>query len=167
MNKTEKWLKMLLQMLLLNISWLGHVHWAYKICPNSFLKWSIISAYKEQLTTFASHANQTHPSLVEMYIRLVTSLCFFKIDIRNHTSHWCELRGKAGAIIKQMLIEPLIPYLGQLVKKHVLSFKNYKNLHVLSCWTKVVLGNWSYNLSKFYILTRVSSFWTLFVMCEF
>ena len=46
----------------------------------------ITSACKKQLTTFASHANQTHPCLVEVYIRLITSLCFFKIGIKYHTS---------------------------------------------------------------------------------
>ena len=46
----------------------------------------ITSACKEQLTTFQSYVNQTHPCLVEVYIRLITSLCFFKIDIKNHFS---------------------------------------------------------------------------------
>ena len=46
----------------------------------------ITSACKEQLTTFASHPNQTHPCLVEVYIRLITSLCFFKIGVKNHTN---------------------------------------------------------------------------------
>ena len=72
----------------------------------------IASACKEQLKTFASHANQSHPCLVEVYIRSITSLRFFKIGIKNHSSDWSELSGKARAsIIKQMLIELRIPYL--------------------------------------------------------
>ena len=46
----------------------------------------ITSACKEQRTTFASHPNQTHPCLVEVYIRLITSLCFFKIGVKNHSN---------------------------------------------------------------------------------
>ena len=71
-----------------------------------------ISACKEQLKTFASHANHSHSCLVELYIKLITSLRFFKIGIKNHTSDWSELSGKARvSIMKQMLIERPIIYL--------------------------------------------------------
>ena len=71
-----------------------------------------ISACKEQLKTFASHANHSHSCLVELYIKLITSLRFFKIGIKNHTSDWSELSGKARvSIMKQMLIERSIIYL--------------------------------------------------------
>ena len=71
-----------------------------------------ISACKEQLKTFASHANHSHPCLVELYIKLITSLRFFKIGIKNHTRDWSELSGKARvSIMKQMLIERPIIYL--------------------------------------------------------
>ena len=71
-----------------------------------------ISACKEQLKTFASHANHSHPCVVELYIKLITSLRFFKIGIKNHTSDWSELSGKARvSIMKQMLIERPIIYL--------------------------------------------------------
>ena len=71
-----------------------------------------ISACKEQLKTFASHANHSHPCVVELYIKLITSLRFFKIGIKNHTSDWSELSGKARvSIMKEMLIERPIIYL--------------------------------------------------------
>ena len=71
-----------------------------------------ISACKEQLKTFASHANHSHSCLVELYIKLITSLRFFIIGIKNHTSDWSELSGKARvSIMKQMLIERPIIYL--------------------------------------------------------
>ena len=71
-----------------------------------------ISACKEQLKTFASHTNHSHSCLVELYIKLITSLRFFKIGIKNHTSDWSELSGKARvSIMKQMLIERPIIYL--------------------------------------------------------
>ena len=71
-----------------------------------------ISACKEQLKKFASHANHSHPCVVELYIKLITSLSFFKIGIKNHTSDWSELSGKARvSIMKQMLIERPIIYL--------------------------------------------------------
>ena len=106
----------------------------------------ITSACKEQLT-FASHTNQTHPCLVEVNIRLITSKCLFKIGIKNHTSEWSELWCKARAIIKQMFIEPLIPYLPT---------KNYPTASGSICDSFFVSGNDVMSMTYFAFFVNIS-----------